>query len=147
MHYLKEKTSGTLYKEAKTQKPATPRVTYIDYKCSLCNGVNTFRSDTQAPTKRSKTPRSAVESKSGAVPSLVSNDTATIAKSALLPTATPSPAPSSTISSSSEQARGGVDKKKNRKQKLGGLQAMLAKSKAPASAPKAFDFMDFMKTT
>ncbi|KAI5252743.1 hypothetical protein E4T42_03218 [Aureobasidium subglaciale] len=77
----------------------------------------------------------------------MSNDTATIAKSALLPTATPGPAPSSAISSSSEQSRSGVDKKKNRKQKLGGLQAMLAKSKAPASAPKAFDFMDFMKTT
>ncbi|KAI5198968.1 hypothetical protein E4T39_06484 [Aureobasidium subglaciale] len=140
-------TKSPKHKSKVAKKPVTPQVTYIDYTCSLCNRVNTFKSDTQAPTRRSKLSIPAVESKSSAVPPSASDNTATIAKPAVLPTATPSPAPSSAVSSSSEQARGGMDKKKNRKQKLGGLQAMLAKSKAPASAPKAFDFMDFMKTT
>jgi hypothetical protein len=73
--------------------------------------------------------------------------TTTIPKQSAITTATPSPAPSTAVSSSSEQTRGAADKKRNRKQKLGGLQAMLAKSKAPSTTNKAFDFMDFMKTT
>ena len=124
------------------KKPVVGRVTYIDYRCTLCNSVNTTKSDTQPPTRRSKSKKSSLESKSSATARPVQPLT-TIATT----TATPSPAPSTAVSSSSDQGRGGAEKKRNRKQKLGGLQAMLAKSKAPSTTPKAFDFMDFMKTT
>lgn len=142
------KKSKTKSKVAK--KPATPSITYIDYKCSLCHGTNTFKSDTQPPARRSKTSKSAIQSKQSvapvAVPTMapVARPSTTNTKGT---TATPSPAPSTAASSSSEQTRAGADKKRGRKQKLGGLQAMLAKSKASTSAPAAFDFMDFMKTT
>lgn len=139
------KKSKTKSKVAK--KPAKPQFTYIDYKCTLCNSINTAKSDTQAPARRSKSSMSSLQSKSVAAPALLQTNATTATKPAIATTSTPSPAPSTAVSSSSEQARGGADKKRNRKQKLGGLQAMLAKSKAPASAPKAFDFMDFMKTT
>ena len=129
------------------KKPTVPRITYIDYKCTLCNGINTVKSDTQPPARRSKPKKSTLESKSTAAPVTVQTSTTSIIKPTTTATATPSPDPSTAVSSSSEQGRGGADKKRNRKQKLGGLQAMLAKSKAPATATKAFDFMDFMKTT
>ncbi|KAH0275913.1 hypothetical protein KCU91_g4236, partial [Aureobasidium melanogenum] len=139
------KKSKTKSKVAK--KPAITQHTYIDYKCNLCHSINTAKSDTQAPARRSKSSLSSVQSKPAAAPAPVqSSATATSKSAAATTTSTPSPAPSTAVSSSSEQARAGADKKRNRKQKLGGLQAMLAKSKAPASAPKAFDFMDFMKT-
>ncbi|CAC9889861.1 unnamed protein product [Aureobasidium pullulans] len=140
--------SKTKSKVAK--KPAVPSTTYIDYECSLCHGKNTFKSDTQPPARRSKTSKSAIQSKQSvapvAVPAMapVARPSTTNTKGT---TATPSPAPSTAASSSSEQTRAGADKKRGRKQKLGGLQAMLAKSKASTSAPAAFDFMDFMKTT
>ncbi|CAD0027908.1 unnamed protein product [Aureobasidium pullulans] len=140
--------SKTKSKVAK--KPAVPSTTYIDYECSLCHGKNTFKSDTQPPARRSKTSKSAIQSKQSvapvAVPTMapVARPSTTNTKGT---TATPSPAPSTAASSSSEQTRAGADKKRGRKQKLGGLQAMLAKSKASTSAPAAFDFMDFMKTT
>ncbi|KAH0287469.1 hypothetical protein M436DRAFT_57585 [Aureobasidium namibiae CBS 147.97] len=127
------------------KKPTVPRITYINYKCTLCNGINTVKSDTQPPARRSNSKKSALESKSASV--TVQTSTTSIIRPTTTATATPSPAPSTAVSSSSEHGRGGADKKRNRKQKLGGLQAMLAKSKAPATAPKAFDFMDFMKTT
>lgn len=129
------------------KKPAKPQSTCIDYKCTLCNSINTAKSDTQAPVRRSKSSMSSLQGKPTAAPVPVQTNTTTITKPTVAATSTPSPALSTAVSSSSEQARGGTDKKRNRKQKLGGLQAMLAKSKAPASAPKAFDFMDFMKTT
>ncbi|KEQ85472.1 hypothetical protein M438DRAFT_373860 [Aureobasidium pullulans EXF-150] len=141
------KKSKTKSKVAK--KPAVPSTTYIDYECSLCHGKNTFKSDTQPPARRSKTSKSAIQSKQSvavAVPTMapVARPSTTNTKGT---TATPSPAPSTAASSSSEQTRAGADKKRGRKQKLGGLQAMLAKSKTSISAPAAFDFMDFMKTT
>lgn len=139
------KKQNTKSKVAK--KPTVPRITYIDYKCTLCNSVNTVKSDTQAPARRSKSKKSLLESKPTITTVPVQISTKTVTKPTTTKTATPSPAPSTAVSSSSEQGRGGADKKRNRKQKLGGLQAMLAKSKAPSAAPKAFDFMDFMKTT
>ncbi|KAK6000947.1 hypothetical protein QM012_003030 [Aureobasidium pullulans] len=138
----------TKTKSKVAKKPAVSQHTYIDFKCTLCNGVNTVKSDTQASARRSKSSISSLQSKPTTAPAQVQSKSTTTSKPALaVTTNTPSPAPSTAVSSSSEQARGGADKKRNRKQKLGGLQAMLAKSKAPASAPKAFDFMDFMKTT
>jgi phage FluMu protein Com len=139
------KKSKTKSKAAK--KPAIPRITYIDFKCTLCNSVNTVKSDTQAPARRSKSNKSLLESKPTIATMPVQIQTTTSTKPIAITTATPSPAPSAAVSSSSEQTRGAADKKRNRKQKLGGLQAMLAKSKAPSTATKAFDFMDFMKTT
>ena len=142
------KKSKTKSKVAK--KPAVPSTTYIDYECSLCHGKNTFKSDTQPPARRSKTSKSAIQSKQSVAPVAVPT-VAPVARPSTTntkgTTATPSPAPSTAVSSSSEQTRAGADKKRGRKQKLGGLQAMLAKSKASTSAPAAFDFMDFMKTT
>ncbi|KAH0367932.1 hypothetical protein KCU65_g4257, partial [Aureobasidium melanogenum] len=138
------KKSKTKSKVAK--KPAITQHTYIDYRCTLCNRVNTAKSDTQAPARRSKSSLSSLQSKPTTTPGLVQANATTTSKPAAATTSTPSSTPSTAVSSSSEQARGGADKKRNRKQKLGGLQAMLAKSKAPASTPKAFDFMDFMKT-
>jgi phage FluMu protein Com len=129
------------------KKPVIPRITYIDYRCTLCNSVNTVKSDTQAPARRSKSNKSLLESKPTITTVPVQTSTATVIKPSATTTATPSPAPSTAVSSPSQEARGAADKKRNRKQKLGGLQAMLAKSKAPSTAPKAFDFMDFMKTT
>jgi phage FluMu protein Com len=129
------------------KKPTLPRITYIDNKCTLCNSVNTAKSDTQAPTRRVKSKQSLFESKPTIAAVPVQTSTTTIPKSTAISTTTSSPAPSAAVSSSSGQARGEADKKRNRKQKLGGLQAMLAKSKAPSTAPKAFDFMDFMKTS
>lgn len=129
------------------KKPAVPRITYIDYKCNLCNSTNTVKSDAQAPTRRSKSKKSLLESKSAISAVPVHMPTISATKQTTTATATPSPAPSAAVSSSSEQGRGGADKKRNRKQKLGGLQAMLAKSKTSTTGPKAFDFMDFMKTT
>jgi uncharacterized membrane protein len=90
---------------------------------------------------------SSLQGKPTATPAPVQNTATTTNKPTAATTSIPSAASSIAVSSSSEQARGGADKKRNRKQKLGGLQALLAKSKAPASASKAFDFMDFMKTT
>lgn len=139
------KKSKTKSKVAK--KPAMPQHTYMDYKCTLCNSINTAKSETQAPVRRFKSAISSLQSKPTAMPTPLQTNTTIASKPIVATTSTPSPAPSTAVSSSSEQARGGADKKRNRKQKLGGLQAMLAKSKAPASAPKAFDFMDFMKTT
>ena len=139
------KKQNTKSKVAK--KPAVARTTYIDYKCALCNSVNTAKSDTQAPSRRSKSRKSLLENTPAGPTVSVPTSTLTVTKPTATATATPSPAPSPAVSSSSEQGRGGADKKRNRKQKLGGLQAMLAKSKAPSTAPKAFDFMDFMKTT
>jgi phage FluMu protein Com len=130
-----------------TKKPAVLRITYMGYKCTLCNSVNTTKSDTQAPVRRSKSKQSLLESKPTVAAVPVQTSTTTIAKPTAVTTATPNPAPSTAVSSSSGTARGEADKKRNRKQKLGGLQAMLAKSKAPSTAPKAFDFMDFMKTS
>ncbi|CAD0098769.1 unnamed protein product [Aureobasidium mustum] len=129
------------------KKPAIPQHTYMDYKCTLCNSVNTAKSETQAPARRSKSAISFLQGKPTVMSTPVQTNATTTTKPTIATTSTPSPAPSTAVSSSSEQARGGADKKRNRKQKLGGLQAMLAKSKAPASTPKAFDFMDFMKTT
>jgi phage FluMu protein Com len=129
------------------KKPVIPRITYIDYKCTLCNSVNTVKSDTQASARRSKSKKSLLESKPTIPTVPVQTSTATVIKPSTTTTATPSPAPSTAVSSSSQEARGAADKKRNRKQKLGGLQAMLAKSKAPSTAPRAFDFTDFMKTT
>jgi phage FluMu protein Com len=129
------------------KKPALPRITYIDYKCTLCNSVNTVKSDTQAPARRSKSKRSILESKPTVAAVPLQTSTTTVTKPTTMTTVTPSPALSTAVSSSSGAARGEADKKRNRKQKLGGLQAMLAKSKAPSTAPKAFDFMDFMKTS
>jgi hypothetical protein len=139
------KKSKTKSKIAK--KPAIPRITYIDYRCTLCNSVNTAKSDTQAPARRSRSKQSLLESKPTVAAVPVQTASSTVTKSTTLTTSTPSPAPSTAVSSSSGPARGEADKKRNRKQKLGGLQAMLAKSKAPSTAPKAFDFMDFMKTS
>jgi phage FluMu protein Com len=139
------KRSTTKSKVAK--KPAVPRITHIDYKCTLCNSVNTVKSDTQAPTRRVKSKKSLLESKPIVATDPVQPTTSTVTRPTNIKTSTPSPAPSTAVSSSSGQARGEADKKRNRKQKLGGLQAMLAKSKAPSTAPKAFDFMDFMKTS
>ncbi|KAI4721648.1 hypothetical protein E4T48_02150 [Aureobasidium sp. EXF-10727] len=118
-------------KKAKSKvakKPAVAQSTYVDYKCTLCSSINTTKS--------------VLESKPNVGPPPVQTTT----KPVIATTDTSSPAPSTAVSSSSEQARGATDKKRNRKQKLGGLQAMLAKSKAPSTTPKAFDFMDFMKT-
>ena len=129
------------------KKPTVPRITYIDYTCTLCNSINTVKSDTQAPARRSKSKKSTLESKSTVSEVPVHTSTINTIKPTTTATATPSPAPSTAVSSSSEHGRGGADRKRNRKQKLGGLQAMLAKSKAPSTATKAFDFMDFMKTT
>jgi len=129
------------------KKPAVARITYIDYTCTLCNSINTIKSGTHPPARRSKSKRSTLESKSTVAAVHVQTSTINTIKPTTTVTATPSPAPSTAVSSSSEQGRGGADKKRNRKQKLGGLQAMLAKSKAPSTATKAFDFMDFMKTT
>jgi phage FluMu protein Com len=129
------------------KKPVIPRITYIDYKCTLCNSVNTVKSNTQASARRSKSKKSLLESKPTVAAMPVQTPITTTTTPSAITTVTPSPAPSAAVSSSSEQTRGAADKKRNRKQKLGGLQAMLAKSKAPSTAPKAFDFMDFMKTT
>lgn len=129
------------------KKPAVPRITYIDYKCMLCNSINTVKSDTQAPARRSKSKKPLLESKRNATTVSVQTSTVPVTKPTTTTMATSSSAPSTAVSSSSEQGRGGADKKRNRKQKLGGLQAMLAKSKTSSTAPKAFDFMDFMKTT
>jgi hypothetical protein len=139
------KKSKTKSKVAK--KPVLPRITYIDYKCTLCNSVNTVKSDTQAPARRNRSKQPLLESKPAvaAVPIQIASSTGI--KSTTVTTATPSPALSTAVSSSSGAGRGEADKKRNRKQKLGGLQAMLAKSKAPSTTPKAFDFMDFMKTS
>ncbi|CAD0084733.1 unnamed protein product [Aureobasidium vineae] len=125
------------------KKSAIAQSTYVDYKCTLCNSVNTIKSDTQPPARRSKSKKSLPESK----PNLAPPPVQTMTKPATATTSIPSPVPSTAVTSSSEQARGATDKKRNRKQKLGGLQAMLAKSKAPSTTPKGFDFMDFMKTT
>lgn len=141
------KKSNTKSKSKIAKKPMIPRITYIDYKCTLCNSVNTVKSDTQAPARRPKAKKSLLESKPAVAPVPMQASTTTITKPTTTKTATPSPAPSTAVPSSSEQGRGGADKKRNRKQKLGGLQAMLAKSKAPSAATKGFDFMDFMKTS
>ncbi|KAG9661106.1 hypothetical protein KCU95_g154, partial [Aureobasidium melanogenum] len=144
---LPETSSKNIKTKSKvTKKPAILQHTYIDYKCTLCNSINTAKSETQAPARRSKPSMSSLQNKPTATPAPVQTNATTTSKLTATTTSIPSPAPSTTVSSSSEQARGGADKKRNRKQKLGGLQAMLAKSKAPASTPKAFDFMDFMKT-
>ncbi|KAG9672890.1 hypothetical protein KCU99_g4625, partial [Aureobasidium melanogenum] len=139
------KKSKTKSKVAK--KPAITQHTYIDYKCTLCNSINTAKSETQAPARRSKSSMSSLQGKPTATPAPVQNNATTTNKPTAATTSIPNAAPSTAVSSSSEQAHGGADKKRNRKQKLGGLQALLAKSKAPASASKTFDFMDFMKTT
>ncbi|KAH0343069.1 hypothetical protein KCU83_g8997, partial [Aureobasidium melanogenum] len=141
---ISSKNNKTKSKVAK--KPARTQHTYIDYKCTLCNSINTAKSDTQAPARRSKLSVASLQSKPAPTPAPVQNNATTTNKPTAATTSIPDPAPSTAVSSSSEQARGGADKKRNRKQKLGGLQALLAKSKAPASTPKAFDFMDFMKT-
>ncbi|CAD0111026.1 unnamed protein product [Aureobasidium uvarum] len=140
--FKKNKTKSRVEK-----KSAIAQSTYIDYKCTLCNSVNTIKSDTQPPARRSKSKKPLPESKPNVAPQAVQINTSTTIKPTIATTSTPSPASFTTISSSSEQARGATDKKRNRKQKLGGLQAMLAKSKAPSATPKGFDFMDFMKTT
>jgi phage FluMu protein Com len=129
------------------KKPAVLRITHIDYKCTLCNSINTTKSDTQAPARRNKSKQSSLESKPAiaTVPAQIA--TTTVTKPTTMPTVTQSSASSTAVPSSSGPARGEADKKRNRKQKLGGLQAMLAKSKTPSTAPKAFDFMDFMKTS
>ncbi|KAG9852469.1 hypothetical protein KCU98_g3507, partial [Aureobasidium melanogenum] len=148
---LPETSSKNIKTKSKVaKKPAILQHTYINYKCTLCNSINTAKSETQAPARRSKSSMSSLQNKPTATPAPVQTNATTTGKLTATPTTTttsiPSPATSTSVSSSSEQARGGADKKRNRKQKLGGLQAMLAKSKAPASTHKAFDFMDFMKT-
>jgi phage FluMu protein Com len=139
------KKPKTISKSKVAKKPTVARITYIDYKCTLCNSINTNKSDTQAPARRSKSRKSLLESKPAISP--VATQTSTTITKPTATMITPNPLPSTAISSSSDQGRGGADKKRNRKQKLGGLHAMLAKSKAPSSTPKGFDFMDFMKTT
>jgi hypothetical protein len=144
---LPEISNKSKTKSKVAKKPVISRITYIDYKCTLCNSISTVKSDTQAPARRSKSKKSLLESKPTVASMSVQIPITTVTMPNAITTATPSPAPCTAVSSSSEQTRGAADKKRNRKQKLGGLQAMLTKSKAPSTAPKAFDFMDFMKTT
>lgn len=137
------KKSTTKNKPTVTSAGTTTPTTRIDYECSLCHSINTFNSSTHAP-KRHKASKITAENIQKTAPAIKAA-VAPVAQVSTGATSTPSPAPSTAVSSSSEQGRG--DKKRNRKQKLGGLQAMLAKSKATSTAPQGFDFMDFMKTT
>lgn len=136
-------TKASRSKEKVSKKPTVTSATHIDYKCTLCHNVNTFKSSSQPPRRQGKTSISKIED---------SQKPTAGTKTAIVPASqprkaaasTPSPALSTATSTSSEQPQG--EKKRNRKQKLGGLQAMLAKSKATSAPSQGFDFMDFMKT-
>lgn len=130
-------------KKKVAKKPVDTIPTHIDHKCTLCHSVNTFKSSSQPLRRQGKASISRLEDSQKPT---VGTKTAIVPASQPQKAAvsTPSPASSAAVSTSSEQPQG--EKKRNRKQKLGGLQAMLAKSKAASAPNQGFDFMDFMKT-
>lgn len=121
------------------------KLNHVAYKCDLCHSLTKFKQPVQKTAKASKP----------AVSSNTSSDQ--LSKPILQSEATTShnvrPAIQTDVSdtkdgpSRKQQDAGPPSKKRSKKSKMGGLAAMLAKSKSESSSPAlGFDLMDFMKT-
>lgn len=119
-------------------KKAVP-LNYIAYECDLCHVVTRF----ELPTKRAKVatrkmPEPAATTKAASTSSLATAPS-------VVPTPSPAGEPMDSKSAPKKDAEGS-GRKRTKKNKSGGLAALLAKSKSENASPAAFDLMDFMKT-
>lgn len=124
---------------SKSGKAKVAEKDYIALQCDLCHSVTRFK----VPEKTSKPAASKVIPK--ATTSMYNSTPSTIVTPEAIATQ-PSLAVSVPEKLSVKSATDGAAKKRSKKNKAGGLAALLAKSKSESASPSGFDLMDFMKT-
>lgn len=134
-----KKHTAAVSKRPSESKPTKPD--HIAYDCDRCHTTSRFNLPEKKPlpaTGETKALESAKASKDKPIALSPTTSAAPPLQSA------PSQPSSAKVATKSESEVSG--RKRAKKNKSGGLAALLAKSKSESASPAAFDLMDFMKT-